>query len=479
MSISTRSTPRGRPVSLSTSIFLLISCLAFCTTDVGAQNPPVSNSPQGYWTGAFIRDGAVQIVTAEFYTEKDALRIETETPDRPFAPPRGSAVESLPGGALVFDTIYGRATMIVDEMFQEMIGQVGDSTPPVSLHLKRSLRPPAPRIRAEEVAFKSGDLLLAGTLVLPEGAGPHPVAVYAHGRGCQGRTNYLARARLLARYGVAGFAFDKRGVGASKGSCESATFEEEVADFVAAIEMLGTRAGIDGHQIGIISQSAGGWVAARAANRTRVPLAFIITSVGPATSVREQQFDNARLISRDLNLKPEDEKLFMRYVELMFAEGEPRAQYAEMQELLAHGKRTGWGAEFLDETDVAPSADRIKNLWVRRFNYDPTEDLKKIRVPFLAFYGGSDRVVPPETNEPVLRRLLNAAGNKNFRIIVLPRAGHGLVQDEQLRRLTGATGVRETYYWKFGRLGATYLQEMVDFLRANLKIDGQRSSTAP
>jgi pimeloyl-ACP methyl ester carboxylesterase len=157
----------------------------------------------------------------------------------------------------------------------------------------------------------------------------------------------------------------------------------------------------------------------------------------------------------------------------MFAEGEPRAQYAEMQQLLTHGKRTGWGAEFLADTDVARSAEDISNLWVRRFNYDPREDLKKVRVPFLAFYGGSDRVVPPAENEPELRRLLDAAGNKNFRIVVLPGAGHGLVQDEGLRRLAGARGERETYYWKFGRLGATYLQEMVDFLQANLKIGNQ------
>ncbi len=427
----------------------------------------VEEQLEGFWSGSFVRDGAVQIVSAEIRREGDKLKIELEVPERPFAAPINSAIERDANGRLKFDTIYGQAVVALDPVFLEMVGDVAENTPPLRLHLKRSLRPPTPNIRTEEITFRSGDVTLSGTLVLPEGVGPHPAVLQVHGRGCQGR--YLRRAIVLARYGVAGLAFDKRGVGASKGRCESATIDDETNDVLAAIEFLASRPEIDRTQIGTISNSAGGWVVPRAAVRSKTPLAFIVTLVGPATSVREQQLDNARYISRELKLSAEDQKPLMRYIELMFTTGDSEAQFAEMRQLIAQGEKTGWAQEFLDTTDVAPSAGELKNLWVRRFNYDPREDLKRVRVPFLAFYGGSDRVVPPDENVPELRRLLTEAGNRNFRIVVIPEAGHGLDQGPRLQKLPGGKGNMEIFYWKFGRIAPTYLTELINFLQANLK----------
>jgi pimeloyl-ACP methyl ester carboxylesterase len=454
---------------------VLILLLFLCSGIISAQTAG-EDQLEGFWSGAFVRDGAVQIVNAEIRREGDKLRIEMEIPDRPFAAPTVNIIERDANGRLTFNTIYGRAVVALDPVFLEMVGDVADNTPPLRLHLKRALRPPMPAVRTEEVTYRSGDVVLSGTLVLPEGAGPHPAALQVHGRGCQGR--FLRRAIVLARYGVAGLAFDKRGVGQSKGRCENATIDDETNDVLASIDFLASRPEIDRTQIGAISNSAGGWVVPRAAARSKTPLAFIVTMVGPATSVREQQLDNARYISRELKLSAEDQKPLMRYIELMFSTNDSEAQFAEMRQLIAQGEKTGWAQEFLDTTDVAPSAVELKNLWVRRFNYDPREDLKRVRVPFLAFYGGSDRVVPPEENVPELRRLLTEAGNRNFRIVVIPEAGHGLDQGQRLQKLPGGKGNLEIYYWKFGRLAPTYLPELLDFLQANLKLN-KKASHAP
>lgn len=449
---------------------ILFLMLLLWPTGLSAQTP-VEEHLEGFWSGAFVRDGAVQIVTAEIRREGNQLRIEMEVPDRPFAAQAVNLVERDASGRLKFDTIYGQAVVAVDPVFLEMVGDVADNTPPLRLHLKRALRPPMPAVRTDEITFRSGEVILSGTLVLPEGDGPHPVALHVHGRGCQGRGGNLRRARVLVRYGIAGLAFDKRGVGASKGSCESATIEDETNDVLSAIAFLASRPEIDRTQIGTISNSAGGWVVPRAAVRSKTPLAFIVTMVGPATSVREQQLDNARYISRELKLSAEDQRPLMRYIELMFTTNDSEAQFAEMRQLIAQGEKTGWAQEFLDTTDVAPSARELKNLWVRRFNYDPSEDLKRIRVPFLAFYGGSDRVVPPDENAPQLHRLLAQAGNRNLRIVVIPEAGHGLDHGQRLQKLPGGKGQMEIYYWKFGRIAPTYLTELINFLQANLKFN--------
>ena len=463
------------PLSIRNSIssmflpVVIVLGLSLSPCWVGAQTAGMEQI-EGYWTGAFIRDGAIQIVNAEIHRKGDSLSIEMELPDRPFASPVKNLIERDANGRLKFGTVYGPATVAFDPTFLEIVGEVASNTPPLRLHLKRGLRPPAAKIRTEEVTFQNGDIVLSGTLVLPEGNGPHPVALHVHGRGCAGRGGGLMRALVLARYGIAGLAFDKRGVGKSKGGCESATIDDETGDVLAAIEFLANRAEIDRTQIGAISNSAGGWIVPRVAARAKVPLAFIVTMVGPATSVREQQLHNAHYISRDLKLSLEDQKPFLRYVELMFAEGNPETQFTEMKQLITQGEKIGWAQEFLDTTDVASSPSEIKNLWVRRFNYDPREDLKRIRVPFLAFYGGSDRVVPPDENVGQLRRLLTEAGNHNFRIVVIPEAGHGLEHGARLQKLSGAKDNMETYYWKFGRLAPTYLPELIDFFEANLKI---------
>jgi pimeloyl-ACP methyl ester carboxylesterase len=456
-------------ISLMSLFVVIMLGLSLWPGRVGAQIAGIEQI-EGYWTGAFIREGAVQIVNAEIHRKGNNFQIEMELPDRPLASPDKNMIELDPNGRLKFDTVYGPATAAFDQTFLEIVGEVATNTLPLRLHLKRSLQPPTPKIRAEEVTFQNGDILLSGTLVLPEGNGPHPVAVHVHGRGCQGRGGSLRRALVLARYGFAGLAFDKRGVGASKGRCESATIDDETGDVLAAIEFLAGRAEIDRTQIGAISNSAGGWIVPRVAARAKAQLAFIVTMVGPATSVREQQLDNAHYISRDLKLSLEDQKPFMRYVDLMFTEGNPESQFTEMKQLIAQGEKTGWAQEFLDTTDIAPSPGEIKNLWVRRFNYDPREDLKRIRMPFLAFYGGSDRVVPPDENVSQLRRFLTEAGNHNFRIVVIPEAGHGLEHVSRLQKLPGAKDNMETYYWKFGRLAPTYFPELIDFLQANLKI---------
>ena len=66
-------------------------------------------------------------------------------------------------------------------------------------------------------------------------------------------------------------------------------------------------------------------------------------------------------------------------------------QYAEMMRLKAHAEATGWSMFFAD-TDIPDSPEGIARLWVRRFAYDPTADLKQIKCPTLALLGGTDRV---------------------------------------------------------------------------------------
>src|SRR5215218_8767359 len=78
----------------------------------------------------------------------------------------------------------------------------------------------APRVTPQqlEVRFGSGDAVLAGTLTLPPGAGPHPAVAWVHGSGFTNRAYLPDLPALLVHHGVAVLAYDKRGVGQSTGT---------------------------------------------------------------------------------------------------------------------------------------------------------------------------------------------------------------------------------------------------------------------
>ena len=69
----------------------------------------------------------------------------------------------------------------------------------------------------EHVAFAHAPASLAGTVVLPRGAGPHPAVVFVHGSGPARRGEFFHFADRFARAGIAALIYDKRGSGASVG----------------------------------------------------------------------------------------------------------------------------------------------------------------------------------------------------------------------------------------------------------------------
>lgn len=460
---------------------VLMLVLASIGSEVAtAQQPPASAAAalDGYWRGAYVRGGSVQRVHGTVSTVQDTARIALTNEDWFYFGGRSPAAMTLTDtGQLAFDTHYGTATVSIDSTYQELIGTVGSSEPAVRLHLKKSPPPPGPPPPVETpISFQSGDATLQGTLVVPAGPGPHPAVVYVAGRGCASRGGGVRRLRWMARYGIAGFAYDNRGAGASEGDCKTTTIETESRDIRAAVQAVAAEETVDPSRIGLWGNSAAGWYVPHAAARAAMPLAFVVTKVGPATSVEAQQKDNASYIARDMGLAPADSARMLRYVDLMFASDRPNdVVFAEMQELLAHGEETGWADQFLVRDpsigDVPATAAGLDSLWARRYAYDPAEDLRQLDMPFLAFFGANDRITPPAENAPRLRRLLNESSSPDARVVVVPETGHGLGQGATVRQLTTGGPPSPAYYWKFYNVAPRYLSTLVAFLREHTRAE--------
>ena len=415
---------------------------------------------EGFWQGALIKGGnSVQLIQADVFPRGDTMRIASEIPDWVYYPPRESQLTQN-GDTLIFQTYYGEARLFLDTAYQEMVGQVGSQSPPMNIHLKKNLKPPKITIAAEEIEIENRGASLNGTLFYPENAsrGQLACAVLVHGRGCAGRKRKESRAKKLAEYGIATFVYDKRGSDPSGFPCEESTHDLNVSDVKEIVERVSEHSVTDPLRIGLISYSAGGWIIPEVAVQSQVPVAFMITVVGPTTSVLQQQLDGLEAFMKrdDASQKAIEEG--KKYTRLLFSEEDPEEVYVELKELLVKGEERGW-TKWLVEDDYVESPDAFDELWVQRFRYDPSGDLMAYPGPYLAIFGEDDYVVPYEKQISRLEELMSKAGKENYKAMVIPKAGHGLEHGSSLVQTD-----RNNYYYKFDRVAYGAIQFIVDFL---------------
>jgi uncharacterized protein len=124
--------------------------------------------------------------------------------------------------------------------------------------------------KPEPIIFRDGDVQLSGVLVEPEGVGPFPAVVFAHGAGpaTHDEPAFVIHANSFLRQGFAVLSYDKRGSGGSTGNLELSDYDDLAADLEAAVAYLRTRTEIAKSKIGVLGRSEGGWVGTIAAARS-------------------------------------------------------------------------------------------------------------------------------------------------------------------------------------------------------------------
>ena len=128
------------------------------------------------------------------------------------------------------------------------------------------------------IEFCSGKTTLVGRLVVPEGEGPFPLLVFAHGSGKSAtRYTYDPIVDLLKAEGYACFIPDKRGVGDSGGSLPEVSVgnsKEKIQlladDLLAAVNYMKNLREINTEQIGLMGGSQAGWVIPLAASQSDI-----------------------------------------------------------------------------------------------------------------------------------------------------------------------------------------------------------------
>jgi uncharacterized protein len=294
-------------------------------------------------------------------------------------------------------------------------------------------RPSEKRGTSEEaVHFASGDITLAGTIVLPEASQPYPAVVLFHGSGPQKRN--LFTARWFATEGIAALSYDKRGVGESGGDFRKVPFMELCDDGLAAIKYLKSRKEIDAKRIGVWGLSQGGWLGPLAASRSS-DVAFVIAVSGPGVSPGEQMIVYYANELRRQGLSEGDVREASTVRRDIWNYLESGQGYQKTKGELDEARSKAWFGQAKEQQDDSfgplPTLAELSKpvgrsaLWFKQEAvYDPVLALRALRVPALFLFGDHDQLIPVDESVAVIQRVLAQDKHHDFTIRVFLNVDH-------------------------------------------------------
>ena len=393
-----------------------------------AQDAAVPPELAGTWSGAAVSGPVPRLFTLELSVDDGGLQTVLTQPYRGFdrfgIAGRYEAPDSTGFGHLTYGLFGDAMRLVVDLGEMTLRGTVveGDSVT-ATVFLQRVVPFPLPEIEARAFRIASGADTLAGSLLLPAGAasagGPHPAVVMVTGRGYGTRAETAALGRLLARKGIAALVWDGRGTGGSTGDRATVTAAERVADVRAVLDWAAAQPDLDAAQIGVFGSSAGGWIAPMAADG-RHDVAFLLTSVGPAEGLADQQGHTTTELMRrsDSTYTDAEYAAAFAYQRDLVPMAQTGAPWAAFEAANARARAARWAEHALiPDSLTSPDLD----YYARMRGLDAGPALSRWARPLLAVYGADDWIVPPRENVPLFRRLTES--NPDATAVVL-QTGH-------------------------------------------------------
>lgn len=266
--------------------------------------------------------------------------------------------------------------------------------------------------------------LIAGTVSLPDGEGPHPGVVILSGSGPQdrdGRDPSLGELRpyhdLAAQLVDAGYAvlrFDDRGAGETPGDMNSATVADLTGDAVGAWRTLAGADGIDPHRVAILGHSEGGAIAFAAV--AEAAPAAIVSLAGPAVDFREIFSAQYRAQQEATGDDQAAITANQQFLSIIYAEMDRQADASPSE------ARAALAAVF-ERLGLPPEAglDMLSSNYMRSwYAHDVRATIRAYDGPVLALYGEHDLSVLPAQNAASMGGWIDPMNGSEVRVI----AGH-------------------------------------------------------
>lgn len=274
-----------------------------------------------------------------------------------------------------------------------------------------------------EARVLNGDVELAGTLVLPPGAGRHPVIVMIPGSGPLTRRTPRQMGDLFAMRGVGILVMDKRGTGASSGHWTGLSHRAWATDVEAQLDWLKRQPGVDTTRIGLYAASEGGFVAPIVASH-RADVRFLVCRVCSALPQSPVIIDMERNAMRARGAAEADVAKAMELLSRLQRFALDGTGYDSLVAYAASGNGTSWRREV--PLDTIPARDATYWRTYRgMLDVDPAEYYRMLHIPILVVLGEADDRILAARHSPVFRSF-NAPG-RDVTVWVIPGASHGLL----------------------------------------------------
>lgn len=402
-----------------------------------------------------LKDAALHDVAADQSIMRFALQPQG-APERAWA--KFTAVRSHDGATAIatMDQLGSKFAVVMEKVIEGKASAILPKRPQLP-------QPPFPYI-SRDIQFTNdiSTLKLAGTLTIPQGAGPHPAAILITGSGQQDRDETLfdhkpfyVIADHLSRHGIAVLRLDDRGVGGSTGDPTNCTTQDFATDIAAALRFLKNEPEIDPTRIGLIGHSEGGVIAPLVAVTNPSDVKFMVLLAGTGVSGREISIRQGELMARAAGMPEaaiaEQKKLLPTILDLIEADapddniaaairamGIQQSRAANIDPESAEGKAA-------IESVVKQQTAFLASKWMRWFiKHDPRPILKLVACPVLALNGSLDTQVPASVNLPEIEKALKEAGNKDVTVTELPGLNH-LFQTAKSGALDEYAQIEETF----------------------------------
>lgn len=327
---------------------------------------------------------------------------ENPTMDSPDQGAKGIPIqiERRPAGKLLIKIPSLGASYEGNWMIRQIVGTFTQMDISLPLTLKpgedKPNRPQTPQgpfpYTSEEVTFTNGDIVLNGTLVLPEGYDrTTPALVMVTGSGQQNRDEeiyghkpFAVISDALARAGIATLRYDDRGYGAKGADLSGCTTDDFKNDALAGIDLL--RGRFD--KVGVIGHSEGGTIALMLAAERKAD--FIVSLAGMVISGAETLLLQNRISLAQAGMSQETIDTYCRILGEAFeaAINGGSAPDPERYDL----------ADALKQNYLAV-VSQIRSPYLHHFiSLDMRKLLDKVTCPVLALNGTKDLQVEAESN---------------------------------------------------------------------------------
>ena len=316
---------------------------------------------------------------------------------------------------------------------------------------KPIVRPQTPKAPfdylSEEIKFTNADqtVQFGATLTLPRNKKDFPTVVLISGSGAQDRDGtmfdhkiYWVLADHLTKAGIGVLRVDDRGAGTTSlgPNPQLLTSKDFAKDVEATIQYLLTRTEINPKKIGLIGHSEGGAIAPMVAVTNR-QVAFIILLAGPGAPGYEIWNDQMRRNFIQPNLSITDYSIAASLVNEMNSHfrfsTEADTIKANLKKSYTNWKQVNSAlneSKLFTAKGIEPYLGLVNQFksalaWLQFFmNYNPAENLSKLKIPVLALNGASDIQVKAVENINGIEQALKKAKNKKFEVKIFPSLNH-------------------------------------------------------